>query len=428
VDMGPGIKYSSNTLGSAGNRYITSGNVYAPNKASVVTNTPANGDSTVVMTKVTLNDESGMPIPNKTFDFMAKSTVGSYQYTATTDANGDAYVWILPGTQLVICKDIETDEIIETSVIDLRTLLNTPTTIDIPEIDDYTAVSKVPEEATWLGGITPLDPIVYDYLKKRPLVLKAYNLDKSEYILGGEHSTVVQPVGEDCDYGDDIEALTALLELLYPGEFVLEPIIDLTVFRIERDPLTNVVTIYYREYIEVPRTLAISKTVEGMYGNLTLPFAFGVTFENGDGSPYTVPIDYEITDNTGAVVSSGQLDPADDGVFFFELIHNQQIKFEGFEDDDVEYAIMEAVQSEYEVSVDGLLTGLASGTIDATNITTVREYLNTKEDIVHTAVKDNALLPILALLSMGVILSGIYCLMKYQAARMHSGTWARRHK
>jgi len=379
VGMGPGIRYSNNTLGSAGNRYITSGNVYTP-KAPVVTNTTANGNDTVVMTKVTLKDEFGTPLPNKTFDFMAKSTVGSYHYTATTNADGDAYVWLIPGTQLVICMDVWTDNHIQTEVVDLRPHTNTPTTIPIPPITDYTVVAgTVPEIVTWTGGVP--DAIFYYYTPDRALRLEAYDIVTGLPIGTIHYDSALMPVGTNHDYTAGITALTALVDAAYPNEYTICPISPPFTHVIDIDPDNNVVKIYYDDRAD----LTITKTVTGEYGNSTLPFEFSITLTDKSNAPYTKKVDYEIIDVDGTITTRSIL-PTDNGQCTFELAHGQQIKFKDLSrTDGVKYTVVETAEPGYSTAVDGSNGNTASGVMNSPQIQ--RGFVNTRQNVVPTGIE-----------------------------------------
>ena len=98
-DIGPGVRNDA-ALGAAGNIKITGGNVHADNTSAVtVKNNDTHGNDTLVMVKVTGTRISGL-LPNETRTYDVNGSINNYEYTATTDENGEAYLW-LPGSYFV---------------------------------------------------------------------------------------------------------------------------------------------------------------------------------------------------------------------------------------------------------------------------------------------------------------------------------------
>ena len=484
VGIGPGVRGSTNALGSVGNRYITSGNVYT-SKASVVRNGSANGNNTLLMSKIVIKDLGGDPVPNKKLTFTAIGSTQNYEYTATTDANGEAYIWIIAGTQLVICIDEDTNEQIQSEMIDVRGKVNVDTTIPIPLLDKYTSRETIPEVVKWIGGTTLLETIVYNYTPDRVLTLKAYDEKTGEQIGIVTYKTSPLPVEQDYDYESDIDILTARVEATYPDRYLLTPNSDPKIVRIERDPNTNEIKIYYDPqklydievelrfndingtiletytipadkdetitltrdqmpdivdydvvtslsiitaqegkgekiilvYIDVRRKLTITKTVDGEYGDLTLPFTFNATFTSDGTTPYIEIIEYRIIGD-GVTRISSHMQPSQSGEMTFTLKHNEQIEFKFFDNgDDIVYEVVEMARVDYNTYVDDVITAIATGTIANGGPSVMRNYRNDKAGIVVTAVR-NTPFPLGIIIVVAFILLVLYVLFRYKIIKM----------
>jgi Type IV secretory pathway, TrbL components len=166
MDIGPGIK-NDGTIGTEKDITIISGNVHA-DRTTTAKNEPAQGSDTVVATIVTVKDAADNPLSAKNLEYTVHGSLIDYQYMATTDEHGKAYIWLPLGSQLIIYRDLGTNEEIASEIINLAA--RTQTTIPIPKISGYTEVDTVPKTVTW-NGTSSLNVIVYAYRRSNEATL-----------------------------------------------------------------------------------------------------------------------------------------------------------------------------------------------------------------------------------------------------------------
>jgi len=231
VDIGPGTN-ASNALGIPGSITIVGGNVYAPktdaSTTTVVTN-GANGGDSLIMLKI-VDD------PHKLLTYILQGSLQTYSYAAITNASGEAYLWLRPGQQLIVCKD-ESNNVIQSDTVLLASKPNN--IITIPSIAGYT-VDSVDPSAIWDGvttltvqwnGVSPLDVIVI-YYKSDTITLKleAHDLSTVAPILDSLNNPISYTVAsalininKNYNYSSDIAALTAKVEAEHPGKYIELP-------------------------------------------------------------------------------------------------------------------------------------------------------------------------------------------------------------
>ena len=233
MDIGSGTN-RTDVPAAAGLITIDSGNVYAE-KTSPIEN--QYGDLLGMIT---------VSIKTPSEEVIYKAINGNddeYDYKATTDENGNAFVWLPLGNQLVIYVNTA-DMIIEISTIKLT---DGPNEIEPSDIAGYITPSS--QTVTWDNSApTSLSPVIFTYTERDVLVLKAYNsvtLAEIETSAGAAITYTIDPVAADdyYDYSNDVAFLTASIELEYSGQYTLTPQGSTIVFIRLND--VNTVNVYY---------------------------------------------------------------------------------------------------------------------------------------------------------------------------------------
>jgi Formylmethanofuran dehydrogenase subunit C len=230
MDIGPGSSSTNTNQGTAGQITIDSGNVYAINTTSVEN---YNSDPLGMITVST-----GIPNTLLTYDAIDGSNT-PYTYEAITNGNGDAFIWIPLGNQLVIYEDTM-NAILEVSMEALATGSNE---IEPRAIVGY--ATPINQTVVW-DGASPLNPITFTYSDEAILTLKAVNLATLNEIemSGGIAITYDKTTALNSyyDYSGDIAALTAAVNLEHPGRYALwahgSTIVNI-------DSTTKTVEVYY---------------------------------------------------------------------------------------------------------------------------------------------------------------------------------------
>jgi len=213
---------------------IDSGNVYA-DKTSPIEN--QYGDPLGMIT---------VPIGIPSEELIYKAINGNddeYDYKATTDENGNAFVWLPLGNQLVIYENTA-NTIIEISTIKLK---DGPNEIEPSDIAGYITPSN--QTVTWDNNAPiSLNPVIFTYSGGDVLVLKAYNsvtLAEIETSTGAAmtYTTGLVTADDFYDYSNDVAFLTALVDSEYSGQYALTPQGSTIVFIRPND--TNIVNVYY---------------------------------------------------------------------------------------------------------------------------------------------------------------------------------------
>ena len=213
---------------------IDSGNVYA-DKTSPIEN--QYGDLLGMIT---------VPIKTSGKEIIYKAINGNddeYNYKATTDKNGNAFIWLPLGNQLIICVNTA-DTIIEISIKKLIDGLNE---IEPSDIIGYITPSN--QTVTWNNNApTSLNPVIFTYAEGDVLVLKAYNsvtLAEIKTPAGAVITYTVDPVATNdyYDYSNDVAFLTASVENEYPGRYALTPQGSTIAFIHSNN--ANIVNVYY---------------------------------------------------------------------------------------------------------------------------------------------------------------------------------------
>jgi len=113
VTNASGIGGGADTSGHAGSAtvVITGGNVYSANSAGQirVNSNPSNGSTDgsqlVYAIIVQLQDANGNPVPNTSVTVPVSVGGYTYNYTATTDASGNAYLWLPSSDYKILFED-----------------------------------------------------------------------------------------------------------------------------------------------------------------------------------------------------------------------------------------------------------------------------------------------------------------------------------
>jgi len=113
VSNASGIGGGSDTSGNPGSAsvVITGGNVYSANSAGQIrvnydpTNGTENGDQSVYAIVVQLQDQNGQPLPGTSMTVPVDVDGYTYNYTATTDATGKAYLWLPAADYKILFED-----------------------------------------------------------------------------------------------------------------------------------------------------------------------------------------------------------------------------------------------------------------------------------------------------------------------------------
>ena len=239
VDIGPGVK-SGGILGTENTITITGGSVYV-DKASPVTNNTAHGSDVLNMIEVTSLDSTNSPLPNDNLSYTIIGSGANYTYTAVTNNLGKAYLWVPLGTQLVICRDENTNAEIDSFVVPLTSGTLTPITPSV--IPGYTVTSAL-VDVTW-DGVISLPPIIYLYdYSTATLTLEAYNSMTGLQISTITHTTASHNANANYNYSTDIPALTSAVNTAFPGQYTLVAQ-NPTIYYISEISANNVVRIYY---------------------------------------------------------------------------------------------------------------------------------------------------------------------------------------
>ena len=239
VDIGPGVK-SGGILGAENTITITGGSVYV-DKASPITNNTAHGSDVLNMIEVTSLDSTNSPLPNDNLSYTIIGSGANYTYTAVTNNLGKAYLWVPLGTQLVICRDENTNAEIDSFVVPLTSGTLTPITPSV--IPGYT-ITSTPVDVTW-DGVVPLPPIIYLYdYSTATLTLEAYNSMTGLQISTITHTTASHNANANYNYSTDIPALTSAVNTAFPGQYTLVAQ-NPTIYYISEISANNVVRIYY---------------------------------------------------------------------------------------------------------------------------------------------------------------------------------------
>jgi len=155
------------------------------------------------------NTETGLN--SERLSYTAKGSAGDYPYSAITGAEGDAYVWLPLGNQLVICKENSApNQIIKIETIKVPNN-GISTEIYFPEIEYRLPVISAPEYRTWTGGAFPV--ITYYYGDSTGTVtLAAYDYESGFPIGMVTLDIINQPAYTSYTTApDDLNALTALV-------------------------------------------------------------------------------------------------------------------------------------------------------------------------------------------------------------------------
>ena len=175
-DMGaglvdPAVSTDTPVLGNPGTITITSGNVYADDtKSDVVTN--GNKGAPDIVGRA---DIKGAPIGTKIYEAISP-VKGEYDYTATRNSSGNAYLWLPLGNQLVIYRNTyepSPDDIIRIKIETLEQ--NVPKSIEFPEETGLLRMKDI-QTVTW-DGINPLRTIEYEY--EKIIKIKALEEDRT---------------------------------------------------------------------------------------------------------------------------------------------------------------------------------------------------------------------------------------------------------
>ena len=269
VDLGFGIA-DNGTPGILNSIIITGGNIYAE-KAGNVINGPENGNDILRMIKISPTDSAGNPLSGEKLEYTVHGSLRDYQYTATTNAQGDAYLWLIAGTQLVLYEDVDTGEELGSDIFDLNDFIGIDFQIPIPEFENYTALETVPKIVNW-DGMSLLDTIVYQYRRNRSLTLEAYDFISQRQIGTVSHTVQIHVANQNYDYSGDISALTAMVDEIYPGYYTPASR-DSTLIYIEPDFEHMTITIYYdrKHSTYIPVELRIDDISGELIESYTIP-------------------------------------------------------------------------------------------------------------------------------------------------------------
>ena len=234
-DIGPGNSGASGTI------VIIGGNVYAE-KTIVATNSNMHGNDALSRSEITLEDQNGDPLKNEKLVYTVIGSNMSYEYTAMTDENGKAYLWIPLGNQLVIGLEDGTGRKLGSETVILTpNQLETVFFLTIPNYSPLT--TEVEKQITW-NGTDPLEPIIYMY--ERSLgTLELMPYDSVTLVpISITNPYIVTPMEDEYyNYSGDITALTASVDSEYPGRYALTPQGSTIVFVHSNN--ANTVNVYY---------------------------------------------------------------------------------------------------------------------------------------------------------------------------------------
>ena len=355
VEIGPGIN-NSNISGTAGIITIISGSVFAQKTSNSnttnVTNNPYGGDS-LLMVEIT---ES----PNRQLTYNIHGSTGSYNYTATSNSEGKAYLWLIPGQLLIVYKDQDNDNILGSDTVMLSSGINT--TINAIAIQNYTLVDpdSTSKEVLWNGDLTALSPIVFYYkYNTEDLILEAWDYSTNSNT-GISVTIPALPINKNYNYLNNITdpstGLTALIEAAYPNKYIELPQSSTLHYTVDG---TNVVKVYYMQ----KQTSAIP--VEARIG----------TIDGTIITKYTVP-----TTSLGEVVTLGIVDAPNFTEFGYIL--------------DTDASVLTATEGTLEkiifVYTDDYFTTTISNNIDTTVITNTT--IPGKTELLYPPHKDKYLL------------------------------------
>ena len=216
-DIGPG-ENTANNSGTAESITILGGAVYADNTAPIK-NGSSNND---ILTMVTITDAA-----NKALEFFASGSSSDYTYKATTNASGNAYLWLPLSNQIIICKEMNTSGAIIGYGI---AVLSAPSTeVAAPLIPGYT---HIPPLSTILwDGSSATSTIEYYYAGEPPVVVLIAYDSVTGTQLGSPVYTHEVPVGNlplatvpyYYQYSAEIPDLTLLVDAGEPGLYTLTP-------------------------------------------------------------------------------------------------------------------------------------------------------------------------------------------------------------
>ena len=231
MDIGPGTGITGLPIGAVGQITIDGGNVYAINTPLVENQY---GDS-LGMVKMSVGT------PGEELNFKAINGANNeYDYDATTDGNGDVFIWIPLGNQLIIHEDAA-NTILETVIEKFTTLGSNE--IEPKNIPGYVTPNN--QTVTWTGA--SLSPITFRYIGEAVLTLKAINLATMNEIEISPGVAITHDIpvslNDFYDYSGDIAALTAAIDLEHPGRYALWVNTLPTIVQI--NSVTNTADVYY---------------------------------------------------------------------------------------------------------------------------------------------------------------------------------------
>jgi Formylmethanofuran dehydrogenase subunit C len=218
---------SSNDIGSGnsgtvGTITIIGGNVNA-SETIAAKNSNIHGGNNLGKIEIVILDQNNLPLPGEQLSYTAIGSIAPYEYTATTDEDGKAYIWLPFGNQLIIVREDGTNRELgrETMVLTLTSL----TTIPFPTIPNYSPLlTEVEQDITWANSGDSLTPVIYLYERSMgTLELVPYDaVTLAPISIATSH--IVAPVANlYYDYSADANALELTLDTEYPGRYVLAP-------------------------------------------------------------------------------------------------------------------------------------------------------------------------------------------------------------
>jgi len=230
LDLGVGINGNGDFGIVSGLIKLEHGNVYAE-KTSTVKNAL---DDTIYMMQFP-NTTAGTPSQYQAY---SPSSSASYPYNATSDSNGESYLWLAAGNQLIICLDEDDDAFLRSQLVFLTASTNE---VALPIIPYYAPIDHYGYTLDWTSGnpmieiawdeSSPLAPLTVYYEKtSAPLKLVAYDKDTGAPLEDSSGDPIVLeiadllPVYVSYNYFNDVDALTTLVLAEFGTDYALSPL------------------------------------------------------------------------------------------------------------------------------------------------------------------------------------------------------------